>query len=174
MTRALAPRSDPGDGPDWRRVHPPIHSVLDALTFRMARLVAVNDLEGTLRFREAYGLSLNEWRVIGVVHALAPVTFGRVRRILVMDKGQLSRVVKVLSDRGLLLTRPGADDARSVDLSLSDAGETLHDAVLEFTAERNEHVVATLTRDECREFMRLLQKLTAHNEMLSELAGVLE
>lgn len=155
-------------------VHPPVHSILDALTFRLARLVAVNELSGNMHFREAFGLSLNEWRVIGVVHALSPITFGRVRKILLMDKGQLSRVIKQLADQGILVTRPAENDARKVEITLTGQGSELHDRVLKFTAERNEHVVETLTPAECREFMRILQKITSHNEMLSEFSGVLK
>jgi len=157
-----------------KTVHPPIDTILDALTFRLARLTAVNHHTGSEKFREAFGLSLNEWRVIGVVNALSPITFGRLRNVLVMDKGQLSRVVKQLTARGILLTNPTPDDARVVELSLTESGAVLHNKVLKFTAMRNEVVVETLTREECLEFMRILQKITAHNEQLSELAGLLK
>ena len=155
-------------------IHPPINNLLDALTFKLARLVALNFHAGSRKFRDAYGLSLNQWRVIGLVNALTPVTFGRIRRILVMDKGQLSRVIKQLTDRGLLVTHPAADDARAVELSLTKMGRELHDKVLIFTSQRNEAVVETLTQEECCEFLRILKKITAHNEQLSEVAEILE
>jgi len=162
------------DCEDGMSVHPPIGTILDALTFRLARLAAVNHHTGSARFREAFGLSLNEWRVMGVVNALSPVTFGRIRDVLLMDKGQLSRVVKQLTARGVLRSTPTPKDARAVELSLTEVGSELHDEVLKITALRNEVVVETLTREECQEFMRILQKITAHNEQLSELAGLLK
>ena len=165
--------SDLSQRDQTNEIHPPIRSLLDALTFRLARLVAVNDLSGTTRLRNNFGLSLNEWRVLGLTHALGPVGFGRIRRLLLMDKGQLSRTAKALTERGLLTTQPSPDDARAVELVLTKEGETLHDEVLSFTAARNEVVVATLTPEECREFLRLLQKITAHNEELSALAEAL-
>ena len=74
-------------------------------------------------------------------------------------------------DRGALATAPDPQDARRIVLSVTPAGRRLHDEVLEFAAERNEAVVAPLTREECAEFLRLLTKITRHNEDLAELAG---
>ncbi len=65
-------------------------------------------------------------------------------------------------------------DSRSVEVSLTEAGEKLHNRVLKFTAERNALVVGSLTEDECCEFIRILQKITLHNDSLSALAGVPE
>ena len=152
-------------------IHPPINSLPDALTFRLARLVAVNYHNGSRVFREAYGISLNEWRVLGLVSATSPVMFGHIRKILLIDKGQLSRIVKRLTDRGVLVARPSKNDARVIELTLSEEGQLLHDQVLRFTAERNEEVVATLTREECSEFIRILRKITVHT---NELAGLPE
>ncbi|WP_163266573.1 MarR family winged helix-turn-helix transcriptional regulator [Chelativorans alearense] len=156
------------------RIHPPIHTILDALSFRLARLVAVNERNGAARFRNAYGVSLNEWRVLGLAHALAPATVSEIRKVLLMDKGQLSRTIRQLVDAGLITTRTAPSDSRSVEVLLTDAGRDLHDRILEFSRERNEAVVATLTSRECSELMRLIQKITAHNEELSRLAGWLE
>lgn len=163
-----------GLGTKSETIHPPIRTLLDALSFRLARLVALNQAAGSLHFRNAHGLSLNEWRVLGLVNALSPVTPGAIRRKLLMDKGQLSRTIKGLTDRGLLEPRPASRDARSVELRLTEAGQALHDEVLVFTAERNEAVVEPLTREECDEFLRILEKLTVHNQMLHDQAGLEE
>lgn len=158
--------SGPTDDADAHRTHPPIAALPDALTFRLARLVAVNDRAGTERFRVAFGLSLNQWRVLGLTHALSPATINAVHKTLMMDKGQVSRIVRGLSEAGLVLSRPSAADARVVELRLTEKGQTLHDKVLAFTAARNEVVVATLTPEECREFMRIMAKMTTHTEAL--------
>jgi len=165
---------DAADSGAQTQVHPPIHSILDAIAFRLARLAAVNERAGTVRFRSAYGISLNEWRVLGLAHALAPATVSAIRKVLLMDKGQLSRTVRQLSDAGLIETRPARNDSRSVEVTLTEAGQGLHNRILEFSRERNEAVVETLTPEECRELMRLLQKITAHNEELAMLAGLTE
>lgn len=143
------------------------------LTFRLARLVAVNERSGNRWTRSEFGLSLNEWRVLGLTNAMEPVRTGRIGRLLLMDKGQLSRIVHKLADDGLIRTRPSEEDARSVDLEMTDKGRKLHDHTLARAAARNDVVVETLTRAECAEFMRLLQKITEHNEQLLDLAEIM-
>ena len=151
-------------------IHPPIDSLMDALTFRLARLDALNAHVGGLKFRETYGLSLKEWRVIGLVHAFEPATFGQIRKYLLIDKGQLSRTVRRLTDQRILLSQTAADDARRTELSLTPEGRRLHDRLLAFTAERNEIVVSTLTPEECRDFLRILAKITDYCETRPELS----
>ncbi len=162
--------SEPSDEGDLDRVHPPIRAIADTLTFRLVRLVAVNDRAGNRWAHREFGLSLNEWRVLGLTHTLEPVRTGRIARLLLMDKGQQSRVVRQLVDKGLIDARQSETDARSVELTTTKSGQELHDRMLAYAAARNEVVVGTLTREECQEFLRLLQKMTEHNEELLDLA----
>ncbi len=149
--------------------HPPIETILDALTFRMMRIVDVNGHFATALLREKFGLTLNEWRVLGLTRALTPATIARQRRVMLIDKGQLSRIVKKLVARGLLIQVPAQQDARSTELLLTPEGMVLHDEVLEFTARRNEFLVASLDPGECKELFRILGKITSHVESLEEL-----
>ena len=150
-------------------VHPPIRSIREALSFRIARLAALNERAGSYHFQATLGLRLNEWRVLGLVAscAPAPTTFAELRDILLIDKGQLSRVVAGLVGRELLQSRPLDSDARQVSLTLTDEGRAVHDVALSFTQTRNEVVVSSLTPDECRTFLRLLDRVLTHNEALA-------
>ena len=56
-------------------IHPPIETILDALSFRLARLNALNERIGSQHFRRKYDMSLNEWRVLGLTCALEPLSF---------------------------------------------------------------------------------------------------
>lgn len=163
-------------------VHPPIHSIVDALTFRLARLVAINERAGTYYFGKSHDISLNQWRILGLVSALSTkhpqspdaVSFEEVRSQLYMDKGQCSRTLKQLTDRGLLQTSQSSTDARVKTLKLTKRGAEKHDLVLKFTRERNEVAASALTAKECQEFLRLLEKLSVHNEALQRNAGVIQ
>lgn len=156
------------------KVHPPIATLLDALTFRLARLNALNERAGSRYFRDACQMSLNEWRVLGLTRALAPLSVQRLRDILLMDKGQLSRTIRQLTERGLITSRPLDGDGRAIQLDATEAGLSLHDQILAFTRERNEAVVGALTPAECRTFLHLLDKISRHNEQLATLAEALE
>jgi len=153
---------DTGTVAENTTTHPPIGSIADLLTFRLARLVAMNDRSSSRSSVREFGLSLNEWRVLGLVHSLAPVRIGRIARILLMDKGQLSRVARRLVETGNLTSEPSADDARAAVLTTTPAGEALHARVLALHAVGNEDIVRPLSREECAEFLRLLDKITTN------------
>jgi DNA-binding MarR family transcriptional regulator len=162
---------DQGTREEAGQIHPPIGSLLDALSFRVQLLAAVNERSGNIYFRDTLGLRLNEWRVLGVTQAMQPLEFDNLRRMLVMDKGQLSRTLRALVERGLIETTPLKTDARKLSLRTTDQGRALHDEALELTRQRNEATVETLSKEECLEFQRLLNKMIAHNRELAEIAG---
>lgn len=154
-------------------VHPPISTILDALSFRLARLNTLNERIGSGHFRKQFNMSLNEWRVLGLTSALEPLSFHRMRDLLLIDKGQLSRVVSRLTERDVIESRPCRMDGRSIELITTEAGRAMHDDMIAFTAERNEAVVEALSPEECAEFLRLLTKITRHNEELASLSELL-
>jgi DNA-binding MarR family transcriptional regulator len=139
--------------------HPAIADIRDLLTFRIAMLAAANDRMGQGWLQDLYGLRILEWRVLGLVAALQPVRFGEVARALLVDKGQLSRLVKQLGERGLVAAEPDGRDQRMVLLSLTAAGWALHARILPVALERNELVVSALSAGETAQLVRLLDKL---------------
>ena len=159
-------------GTSITRVHPPIRSIRDALSFRIARMAAINERAGGFYFQNELGLRLNEWRVLGLVAAAGVAAFSDIRDQLLIDKGQLSRVVASLVARGLLENRPSVTDARQVDLSLTADGRALHDRGIAFTAERNEAMADVLSARECEQLLDMLDRLIAHNEALQQQRGV--
>ncbi len=149
-------------------IHPPVENITDLLTFRLARLVAVNDRAGNHWISRTFNLRLNEWRVLGLTRALEPVRFHEIANRLMMDKGQLSRIVKAMVKRELITASPAKEDARTFELRTSPTGRALHDEVLPFTTKRNEVAVGSLTPQECAQFMHLLEKISGLNEALLE------
>ena len=173
MTTALRIRQRQNP-PGEFSVHPPIDAITDALSFKVARFAAINERSGSHYFRTVHNITLNQWRVLGLTAALGPVSSSEIREILYMDKGQFSRTVKSLVDDGYIHANTDSNDARAVALELSTKGQTLHDKLLCFTAERNESVVSVLSQEECHTLLNLLDKLRVHNEALQKKAGVLK
>jgi len=149
-----------------RNVHPRIKTLRQALSFKVAKLAALNERSGSLYFQKALGLRLNEWRVLGVIVPEGEMLFSELRDALRIDKGQLSKVVKSLNEQALITSRISDIDARQVTLSVTVKGLKTHEKALKFTQSRNDEVVATLTSEECAEFMHLLDKILQHNENL--------
>jgi len=139
--------------------HPAIGDIRDLLTFRIAMLAAANDRMGQSWLQADFGLTILEWRILGLTQALGPVRFGQLARALLRDKGQLSRLVKALVARGLITARPDRADQRGTLLANTAKGRRLHDRVLARALERNQVIVSALSLEESETLFALLDKL---------------
>lgn len=142
-----------------RSAHPPVHDIRDMISFRLSNLVAANDRLGHGWMQTEFGLGLHEWRVLGLTYALEPVIVSDIKNILHIDKGQLSRVIKSLVERGYIRSEPCGDDQRFTELRITARGLALHQKMLAFSAKRNQTVLEGFTPDEARELFRLLDKI---------------
>jgi DNA-binding MarR family transcriptional regulator len=139
--------------------HPPIRDIRDLLTFRLAVLSSASDKIGSAWLQREFDLRVVEWRVLGVVAAEGPAQFRDIARALLMDKGQLSRLIKTLVTRKLIRSEPDRSDQRTIRLRLTAAGERLHTRVLARALERNGRVMSALHPDEAQTLFALLDKL---------------
>ena len=88
-----------------------------------------------------------------------------------IDKGQLSRAIKQLVKKDILVSRGSDIDARLVEISTTPKGRKLHDSMLNYSAERNEIIVQDLMKSECNELFRLLEKITRSSKNLINTSG---
>lgn len=153
MTSSVAQMHDPVAH------HPGIGDIRDLLTFRIAMIAAAGDRVAQRWLGKEYDLRITEWRVLGTVAACQPIRFSEVARSLLLDKGQLSRLVNALTLRGLIVAETDPDDLRTIRLTATDEGRALHDRVLARALERNQLVVSALTQDELTTLLKLLDKL---------------
>jgi DNA-binding MarR family transcriptional regulator len=146
--------------------HPPVDTIMDVVTFRLARLVSINIRAGQHWTQRLFDLSLNEWWLLAVTQAHEPVRAGDMAELLVMDKSQLSRLIKSLVARKLIKSTPDPDDARATILGLTPKGAALFDKILAEVLRRNENVLAPLSPEEVLHLSDLLARLTDHNAVL--------
>lgn len=146
--------------------HPPAETIMDVVTFRLARLVAINIRAGQHWTQRLFDLSLNEWWLLAVTFAHKSVRAGDMSDLLVMDKSQLSRLIKALVAKKLIKSSPDPQDARATILTVTAKGRALHGEVLQEVLRRNENVLAPLSHEEVLQLTGLLERLTDHNAML--------
>lgn len=146
--------------------HPAVSSIMDVVTFRMARLVAINTRAGQHWSERLFDLSLNEWWLLAATHAHKSIRAGDMAELLVMDKSQLSRLIRALVDKKLIRSTQDPDDARATILDVTSRGHLLHERVLAEVLRRNENVLAPLSPEEVVQLNDLLARLTDHNMML--------
>ncbi|MGJ8546370.1 MAG: MarR family winged helix-turn-helix transcriptional regulator [Sulfitobacter sp.] len=139
---------------------PPMMPLTEALTYRVGRLSNISDRLSHLMAEREFSISLNELRVIGLTFERGPIRASALADELFMDKSQLSRLVKLLVGKRLLIAVKSPQDARAVDLSLSDEGKAMHRKVLAEVARNNRRIGAPLTPQEVARYLEMTDRLT--------------
>lgn len=148
--------------------HPAVKSIEDVITFRLRRLVAIGDRAGHHWSERMFGLSLNEWRLLAIVHARGPARAGDVADLLMMDKSQTSRVIKALLSKDMIRNTQDTEDGRAIALEVTQQGAKLYGEMFAELMRSNERVLGVLTAEEVGVFNGVLGKLIDHNLDLLE------
>jgi DNA-binding MarR family transcriptional regulator len=139
--------------------------VRELLSFRIHRLAIANDRHGQRLIMDRFGLTLPQWRVIGVIAAIgADAPIAQVLEDLSMNKSQLSREFKTLLEMGLVTSTPDPVDRRRLRASLTEKGQALHDEVLAFVHAQNEIMVSHLPHEDVAALMKNLDFLIQWTE----------
>lgn len=80
------------------------------------------------------------------------------------DKGQLARLIRSLRDQKLLEARTGTEDRRSVSLSPTRQGRSVHQLLQRQVRKLSEVAVRGLSAGERRQLVALLQKVRSNLE----------
>ena len=141
----------------------------DFLTFRVTRLSNAMRTNLTKPYLAQFGLSLPEWRLLALVARFSPLRFSEVTLRSGMDKGQVSRTLRVMAERGLTkmkTIRPAGSRAREalaapVMVSVTAKGQSLYKSVLPVARKRQAEILLTLSESERKAFHATLDKLFA-------------
>ena len=112
-----------------------------------------------LEYRQRFGLSVPEWRVMAVLGDAGPLTQRELTRLTLMDKVAVNRACKVLEERGLASRRPNAQDGRSHLLELTETGVRMRDEIMPLALEMERRLFATFQPDEIAQFRSLLERV---------------
>ena len=145
-----------------RGKHPAVTGIRDVITFKLHTLVTIGDRSASGWSEALFGMSLTAWRVLAVVRSQQPVRAGDVADILLMDKSQLSRAIKQLTARHLVVDTTDPRDGRAVALKLTSIGLDLYDQAMAHVLDRNEKVLEPPSLAEVESFDMMLDKLIAH------------
>lgn len=118
------------------------------LPFQIAQLHSALNAQAKVII-SAYGdLNLAQWRIVRVVALGIENTTTPVRKATGIDKGQFSKMLSALEQKGYVVLHPYEDDKRQHVIELTDKARKAHERLGPALDERQRHLVATLTEDE--------------------------
>jgi DNA-binding MarR family transcriptional regulator len=106
----------------------------DFLPYRLNVLAGRLSREFSTRYRERFGISIPEWRVVAHLAQSGTVSVREIHDRVDMDKSKVSRAAARLEQAGYVEKNVNPSDRRLVELSLTEKGRAMMD---ELTAVAN-------------------------------------
>lgn len=152
---------DPGE--DGRNLE-----VEDFLSMRFSNLSALFHRKVTRKYLLTHGIGLPEWRTMTILVHHAPITTRALRGISEMDKGQMSRALAVLSERGLISRESDETHMLREKIDITAAGHALYRRIMPDARRSQATMLLSLTAAERKALHSALSKLKAVVEDLEE------
>jgi DNA-binding MarR family transcriptional regulator len=145
-------------------------SLTDLLSTRLLRLSNTLALYSSRHYRQQFGVTLPEWRIMSIIASRDGTTARDISHALATDKAWVGLSVKSLERRGYLTRSADKQDTRRVPLSLTRQGKELHDAIMVIARRRHRRLLASLPDGAADILSASLDRLQATAEqMLDEL-----
>jgi len=136
-----------------------IYDLNQHLTYRIARLQAKLSAQASELLKDHLSLSLSEWRALAVLYNPEVETQKDVLLAMGLDKGQISRTIKRLEEKGLIQTDKSTADNRLRKISLTPSGVDTVDKMFPIMMQRQAHLQNGFTSEELKQLFNFLNRL---------------
>jgi DNA-binding MarR family transcriptional regulator len=110
-----------------------------------------------------FGIGVEAWRVLALIAALGrEINAQQICQLSGMDKGAVSRTLRSMKSKGLIVVRTDEDDGRLKFVSFLPDGKKMHDLIVDFHLEREKSFLSVLTAAEVDVFIDLLTRTRAN------------
>jgi DNA-binding MarR family transcriptional regulator len=136
-------------------------SLDEVLTYRISMLeLLLSRSVGTV-YSDKFGLNTDQWRVLAAVAVWGPIEAVQVSRRATVDKAAVSRAVRALIGKDLLVRSLHDRDGRKMTLELTPAGRRTFKAVVRHIGVLQQRLFKGHDRQQLREFFDMLRTLEA-------------
>jgi DNA-binding MarR family transcriptional regulator len=135
--------------------------VEDFLSMRFANLSTLFHRKVTRRYLEPFDIGLPEWRTMTILARHAPISTRALRNISEMDKGQMSRALVTLAQRGLISRDSDASHMVRQTIDITEAGHALYRKIMPEARRSQAMLLLSLTVSERKALHSALIKLKA-------------
>jgi DNA-binding MarR family transcriptional regulator len=123
-------------------------SIFDLLNFRIAEFFGLSGSLVTRLCEGQYGITREAWQFIAMLAALGPMSPSDLATETTVDRSQVSKTLKTLSAKKLILRRAVLGDGRRVTVALTEAGQAMYERVFPKVVEVHHSVLQDLSADE--------------------------
>ena len=131
----------------------------DFLPYQLAELSRRVSAGFSRHYRERYGISVAEWRVVAHLSQENAVSVREIHRRVGMDKPKVSRAATRLEAAGYVKKVINAHDRRLVELSLTEKGHEMIATLAPIAASYQAELLAVLG-DGAGDFLEQVERLT--------------
>ena len=123
---------------------------------------------GSTTFRRRHGIGSTEWKVLSTIAIESHVTGARISQLVGIDRAAVSRVLKGFVERGLIQVDQSARHSNYQSVTLTAAGEKLHDEAIITAFEREKLLLQPFSAREKTQLVQLLRKLIDQSRALTQ------
>ena len=128
------------------------------LLLHFVRQGMIKHLEHALAEQDL-GLNFTQYRVLKMLGNVPQISASELARRLEHDAGALTRLLDKMQERGFLRRHACAEDRRSVEISLTDAGRALSRPLRAISEQLTAFALSDLADDEKTTLMALLRRV---------------
>lgn len=142
------------------------------VSMRMVILFTLMRRSTIISQRRVFGLSEIEWRIMTQVSETASLSLNGLADVLVQDRGQLSRAVKSMVERGILsrTRKPGGPE---IEIGLAPAGRELRARMTERALQRDAYLTEGIADEDLAVVRRVIETMIGRAEDLLDQASAL-
>jgi DNA-binding MarR family transcriptional regulator len=137
---------------------PAAKTIYGLVSMRMIRLFVMLRKSGVMAQRRQFGLSETEWRIMTQLGEAAPLSLNGLADAMLQDRGQLSRAVKAMVERGLV-TRERKPGGPEIEIELSDRGRAIYARMVEWVHERDRTLTDGMPAEDVATVWRVLGEM---------------
>ncbi|MEX2519075.1 MAG: MarR family transcriptional regulator [Paracoccaceae bacterium] len=130
------------------------------MPYRLSVLAARVSRDFAARYRERFGFSNAEWRVLAHLSASGAVSVRDIHLRADLEKSKASRAAARLQSAGLVEKRADAEDRRLVALTLTAAGRAAMAELIPLAHAYEAELMAELPPEDRAPFERMIARLT--------------
>jgi DNA-binding MarR family transcriptional regulator len=113
-------------------------------------------------YASQFDLDLPQWRVVAVLAGQGEMTQQDIANRAMLPRMAVSRAVRSLADKGLVVRAPNSDDARTLRVTLSAEGVDLFKRLTPLALAMEKRILAGRTAEEVKRLKTFLADIQVH------------